>query len=54
MKALEEAKKLSIVLAEKFPYERAYLFGSMLKKGRFSRHSDIDVVIKGLDGTLFS
>ncbi len=54
MKALQETKKLSVVLAKKFPYERAYLFGSVLKKGRFTRHSDIDVVIKGLDGTLFS
>ncbi|TET67837.1 MAG: nucleotidyltransferase domain-containing protein [Candidatus Aminicenantes bacterium] len=53
MKALQEAKKLSIVLAEQFPYERAYLFGSVLKKGRFTRHSDIDIVIKGLDETLF-
>jgi len=53
MKALQEARKLSIVLAEQFPYERAYLFGSVLKKGRFTRHSDIDIVIRGLDGTLF-
>jgi len=53
MKALQEAKKLSIDLAKQFPYERVYLFGSVLKKGRFTRHSDIDIVIKGLDGTLF-
>ena len=53
IRALQEAKKLSIVLAERFPYERAYLFGSALKKRRFTRHSDIDIVIKGLDGTLF-
>jgi len=53
MKALQEAKKLSIVLVEQFPYERAYLFGSVLKKGRFTRHSDIDIVIRGLDGSLF-
>ena len=51
--ALQEAKKLSIVLAKQFPYERAYLFGSILKKGRFTRHSDIDIVVKGLNGTLF-
>ena len=53
MKALQEAKRLSIVLAKRFPYERAYLFGSVSKKGRFTRHSDIDIVVKGLDGTLF-
>jgi len=53
IRALQEAKKLSMVLAKHFPYESAYLFGSILKKGRFTRHSDIDIVIKGLDGTLF-
>ena len=53
MKALQEAKRLSIVLAKRFPYERAYLFGSVSKKGRFTRHSDIDIVVKGLNGTLF-
>jgi len=47
------AKRLSLVLAKRFPYERTYLFGSVLKKGRFTRHSDIDIVIKGLDETLF-
>ncbi len=52
-KALQEAKKLSIALAERFPYERTYLFGSVLKKKRFTRYSDIDIVIKGLDETLF-
>jgi hypothetical protein len=30
MKALQEAKKLSVILAEQFPYETAYLFGSVL------------------------
>ena len=53
IKAVQEAKRLSLVLAKRFPYERTYLFGSVLKKGRFTRHSDIDIVIKGLDETLF-
>jgi len=53
IKAVQEAKKLSVVLAKRFPYERAYLFGSVLKKGRFTKHSDIDIVIKGLDEALF-
>ena len=53
MRALQEAKQLSILLAKQFPYERAYLFGSVLKRGRFTRHSDIDIVIKGLNGALF-
>lgn len=53
MKALQEAKRLSMVMAERFPHERTYLFGSVLKKKKFTRYSDIDIVIKGLDETLF-
>ncbi len=53
IEALREAKKLSLVLAKRFPYEKAYLFGSVLKKGRFAKHSDIDMAIKGLDEALF-
>jgi len=51
--ALQEAKRLSHLLAQRFPYERLYLFGSALRGGGFSGHSDIDLVIKGLDGDLF-
>jgi len=51
--ALQEAKRLSYVLAQRFPYEKLYLFGSALRGGRFSGHSDIDLIIKGLDGDLF-
>jgi len=53
MEALQEAKRLSIVLRKHFPYERTYLFGSVLEKGRFTKHSDIDMVIKGLDDAFF-
>jgi len=53
MKALQEAKRLSIVLGKQFPYEKAYLFGSVLEKGRFTKHSDIDMVIRGLDDAFF-
>jgi predicted nucleotidyltransferase len=51
--ALQEAKRLSHLLGQRFPYERLYLFGSALRGGGFSGHSDIDLVIKGLDGDLF-
>jgi len=51
--ALQEAKRLSHLLAQRFPYERLYLFGSALRGGGFSGHPDIDLVIKGLDGDLF-
>jgi len=52
-KALKEAKKLSFALAEAFPYEKLYLFGSALKKQTFTPHSDLDLIIKGLDEDLF-
>lgn len=51
--ALQEAKRLSHLLAQRFPYERLFLFGSALRGRRFSGHSDIDLVIKGLDRNLF-
>jgi len=38
MKAVQEAKKLSVVLAKKFPYERAYLFDYFLKADQLPRH----------------
>jgi len=52
-KALKEAKQLSLVLAEHFPYEKLYLFGSALKKQAFTPHSDLDLVVEGLDEKLF-
>lgn len=51
--ALQEAKRISHLLAQRFSYERLYLFGSALRGRRFSGHSDIDLVVKGLDGDLF-
>ena len=51
--ALQEAKRLSTLLSQHFPCERVYLFGSALRARRFSGHSDIDLVIKGLDRDLF-
>jgi len=52
-KALTEAKKLSLALAELFPCEKLYLFGSVLKKGAFTPHSDLDLIVKDLDEELF-
>jgi len=51
--ALQEAKRLSTLLSQRFSYERLYLFGSALRSGGFSGHSDIDLVIKGLYRELF-
>jgi len=52
-KALREAKELSSILTSHFPYQKLYLFGSVLKNQRFTPHSDLDLVIKGLDSSLF-
>ena len=52
-KALGETKELSSILTSHFPYQKLYLFGSVLKNQRFTRHSDLDLVIKGLDRGLF-
>jgi len=52
-KAPREAKELSSILTSHFPYEKLYLFSSVLKNQRFTPHSDLDLVIKGLDRSLF-
>ena len=52
-KALEDAKKLSFALAELFPYEKLYLCGSVLKRRAFTLHSDLDLIVKGLEEELF-
>lgn len=52
-KALKEAGRLSTLLREKFKYDSLFLIGSVVKGKRFTRHSDIDFVIKGLKKELF-
>jgi uncharacterized protein len=37
-------------LALEYPFEEAYLFGSVVNPGRFSDRSDVDVGVEGLDG----
>lgn len=51
--ALKEAKRLSALLKKEFEYEALYLIGSVVKGRGFSRHSDIDFVIRGLKKELF-
>ncbi len=36
-------------LAAKYRFNRAYVFGSLTKRGRFRSYSDIDIAIEGLD-----
>lgn len=45
--AMEEAQRLASLLKDRFKFEAIYLHGSLLS-GRFRRHSDIDMIIKGL------
>ncbi len=35
-------------LAARYGFERAYVFGSLAKKGRFQKTSDVDLAVEGL------
>jgi len=50
--ALREARRLVPLLKERYEYDSIYLCGSILSK-RFGRHSDIDIIIKGLKTDAF-
>ncbi|HAS17364.1 MAG TPA: hypothetical protein DCR39_05615 [Nitrospiraceae bacterium] len=45
--ALKEVRRLVSLLSERYKFESIYIYGSILSE-RFARHSDIDMVIKGL------
>ena len=51
--AAKEADRLAVLLKKEFEYEALYLIGSVVKGKRFNSHSDIDLVIKGLNSDLF-
>ncbi len=51
--AAKEADRLAVLLKKEFEYEALYLIGSVVKGRRFNFHSDIDLVIKGLNRDLF-
>jgi hypothetical protein len=36
-------------LASRYDFERAYVFGSLTKKGRFRKTSDVDLAVEGLN-----
>ncbi len=46
-KAEAEVQRLEALLRKRFEYEKLFVVGS-LASGRFTRNSDIDIVIKGL------
>jgi predicted nucleotidyltransferase len=51
--AFKEAQRLSALLHKEFPFEALYLIGSVIKGKGFTRHSDIDFVVRGLQEDLF-
>jgi predicted nucleotidyltransferase len=36
-------------LAARYGFNRAYVFGSLVKRGRFRKNSDVDIAIEGLN-----
>jgi predicted nucleotidyltransferase len=52
--ARKEAQRLFALLRREFAFEALYLIGSVVKGKGFSRYSDIDFVVRGLQEDLFS
>jgi predicted nucleotidyltransferase len=47
LQVIEEVKRAATALRARFAYDELLLFGSLVS-GKFDRHSDIDLAIKGL------
>lgn len=47
-KAVEKAKKVAILLKEKFGAQRVILFGSLCRKAYLHKRSDIDLLVEGI------
>jgi len=47
------AKKAAQILVEEFGAEQVYLIGSLLSKGAFTEHSDIDIAVSGLKTEIY-
>ena len=45
---LQQAKEALNSLEEKYQWDEAYLFGSLILEGRFRQNSDIDIAVLGL------
>ena len=46
---VQRINKTLDTLNNKYCWDEAYLFGSVAEKGKFRRHSDIDIAVTGLD-----
>ncbi len=51
--AIKEAERLADLLCKEFKYDALYLIGSVIKDRGFTRQSDIDFVIKGLQKEIY-
>ena len=51
--ALERLLNVLPSLSKKYGIQRAYVFGSILKNGRFHARSDVDVAVKGLSNAKY-
>lgn len=57
MESQEEIRKLVLLqvdaaldsLAGSYSWDEAYIFGSLIKEGKFSNRSDVDIAVKGLN-----
>lgn len=48
LKLLRKVKSVLGILSKAVHFKEAYIFGSILKPGRFYKDSDIDIAVKGL------
>jgi len=48
-KMFQKVWKTIEILSKKYDWEQIYIFGSLIKEGAFTNHSDIDIGISGLN-----
>ena len=51
--AWNDTKKIASILKEKYGAEKVIVFGSLLKKNKFHKRSDIDLAVKGIEDHIF-
>ena len=52
-KAIEKAKKVAILLREKYGAKRVILFGSIVKSSYLHKRTDIDLLVEGIKSNDF-
>lgn len=46
---LDQVRDALIDLGRRYRWDTVYVFGSVIKPGKFHPHSDVDIAVKGLD-----